>query len=206
VNERVDDRGEPPGAITFVALINADLPLVHAWLEADHVARWWAPTPAALAEVEAELVEMIDGTDPGEVFLVRAGGTPVGLIQRYRMADDPEWSAALSVATDPTGAAGIDYLIGEPDRVGRGLGTAMVAAFVDDLFVRYPDVTQILVDPQVDNRPSWRVLERAGFERIWTGHIEDDDPANVGPAHLYRLRRADRHARHDPSVHRDQRV
>jgi aminoglycoside 6'-N-acetyltransferase len=177
------------GTISFVPLTHDDRALVHGWLEAEHVARWWAPTPEALAEVESEMAEMIDRTDPGEIFVVHVDGTAVGLIQRYRMVDDVEWAAALSVAADPTGAAGIDFLIGEPQRVQRGIGTAMIGAFVDEVFARYPDVTQILVDPQVENRPSWRALERNGFERIWTGHIEDDDPANVGPCHVYRLRR-----------------
>lgn len=182
--------GDEPD-LSFVALTGADLPTIRGWLTAEHVAPWWAPTAAARDEVEGELGRTIDGTDPAEVFVVHLDGRPVGLIQRYRIDDDPEWKATLAVATDASGAAGIDYLIGDPDLVGRGVGSAMVRAFVASTFARYPDVDRILVDPQAANRPSWRALERAGFTRIWTGHLDDDDPANVGDCHLYRLTRAE---------------
>jgi aminoglycoside 6'-N-acetyltransferase len=177
-------------SLSFVALTRGDLPLVHDWLTTEHVARWWAPTAAACAQVEHDLMGSIDGTDPTEVFLVHLDDVPIGLIQRYRIADDPDWARALSVAADVTAAAGIDYLIGVPSLVARGLGTAMIAAFALDTFDRYPELSQIVVDPQVANRASWRALERAGFERVWTGRIDDDDPSNVGDAHVYRLTRA----------------
>jgi aminoglycoside 6'-N-acetyltransferase len=43
--------------------------------------------------------------------------------------------------------------------------------------------------PQQENVASWRALEKAGFERIFAGPLESDDPSDSGPAFVYALRR-----------------
>ena len=64
----------------------------------------------------------VDGRDPTEVFIAERAGAPFGLMQRYRMADEPDWQQALAGAGLPTAAVGIDYLIGSARDTGRGLG------------------------------------------------------------------------------------
>lgn len=83
----------------------------------------------------------------------------------------------------PSGATGIDYLIGPPSALGQGLGTAMIAAFVTQTWNHDPETRSILVPVQAGNRASWRALERAGFLRIATGDLEPDNPVD-GPQHF----------------------
>ncbi|MEX1008474.1 MAG: GNAT family N-acetyltransferase [Acidimicrobiia bacterium] len=178
----------PDGELAFRTLARSHYGLLGGWLREPHVARWWIgpSTPAAL---EAKYGPRIDGHDPAEVFIAEVGGRPFGLIQRYRISDWPEWSAAV----DADDGAGIDYLIGEPERVGRGLGSRMIRAFVPTVFERYPELTRVVAAPQQANVASWRALEKAGFARIWSGMLESDDPSDAGPAFVYareRLRRA----------------
>jgi aminoglycoside 6'-N-acetyltransferase len=166
----------------------ADLPLLLGWLRQPHVVQWWPAEPSDLDAVEAKYGPCLDGDDPTELFIIEADARPVGMIQRYLFADEPEWSRALSAVTEVDDAAGIDYLIGDQYAIGRGLGTAAIEAFVAMAFDWRP-VDSIVVTVDVDNVASWRALERAGFLRIWTGEIDSPDPSDQGPQHVYRLSR-----------------
>jgi aminoglycoside 6'-N-acetyltransferase len=172
------------GNIGFGPLERSDLALLAQWLAAPHVAKWWRedPTPAA---VEARYGPCIDGTDPTELFIAELDGRPVGMVQRYLLADYPSWSDAVRVDD----AAGIDYLIGVEELTGRGLGGRIVGEFTELTFARYPDIAQIAVAVQQANRPSWRALEAAGFTRVFAGTIESTDPSDDGPSYVYVRRR-----------------
>jgi aminoglycoside 6'-N-acetyltransferase len=175
-------------SIGFRPLAERDLPLLSAWLEAPHVRRWW-PEDSDLASLAARYGPVLAGTDPTEVCVIELGGEPIGLIQRYRFADNPDWVAALAAAGTPANAAGIDYLIGRGELTGRGLGSAAIAGFVAETWERYPEVAAVVVDVQVANRRSWRALERVGFRRVWTGTLDSDDPSDAGRNHVYLLAR-----------------
>lgn len=66
----------------------------------------------------------------------------------------------------------------------------MIGAFSADLFAAHPDIEVIVVAPQAANRASCRVLEKAGYERVWTGMLDSDDPSDAGLAAVYRLERS----------------
>lgn len=162
-----------------------DLALVATWLAEDHVQRWWRD-PSAPQQVEEKYLPRLRGVEPTEMFVILHADEPIGFIQRYLMRDHPDWERSLS----PSGqvfeeAAGIDYAIGRRDLVGRGIGSAVVAAFSDALLEDLDDVTDIVVTPQAANVASCRVLEKAGYERRWTGRLDSDDPGDAGPAALY---------------------
>src|SRR6266581_4790743 len=105
--------------VTFRPLERADLPLVARWLAEPHVAKWWME-PSDLDAVEAKYGPRVHGPTTTEMFVIQADGTSVGLIQRYRHGDHPAWDRTVGVER----AAGIDYLVGEPDRIGSGIGSA----------------------------------------------------------------------------------
>jgi aminoglycoside 6'-N-acetyltransferase len=162
----------------------ADLALLDRWLRQPHVARWWRDEPADLAGVEAKYGPCIDGDDRTELFVVEDAGRPVGMIQRYLFADEPEWARVLAPITDVSAAAGIDYLIGEPDAVGRGIGSEMVRQMCEWIWEWRP-VAPIVVTVQQANAPSWRILEKAGFVRVWAGELDSPDPSDAGPEYAY---------------------
>jgi aminoglycoside 6'-N-acetyltransferase len=165
-----------------------DLPLLLGWFGQPHVSEWWRDEPADLAGVEAEYGACIDGDDPTELFVIEADGRSVGMIQRYLFADEPEWAAAFTDIVDVTDAAGIDYLIGDPGAIGRGLGSATITRFAAMVFDWRP-VRSIVVTVQQTNPASWRVLEKAGFDRVWAGEIDSPDPSDAGPEYAYVLTR-----------------
>ena len=165
-----------------------DLSLLASWIEQPHVRPWWAePTGDDLM---TEYAACIDGDDPTDVFVIDYDRRAIGMIQRYRIDDYPEWVKALPVEVDLGVAAGLDYLVGDPDLTGRGIGTTAIATLTAMTFDWWPDVTTVAVAVQQANRRSWRALERAGYLRVWEGMLDSDDPSDAGPAYLYRRDRS----------------
>lgn len=144
------------------------------------MAPWWSDEPTVTA-LETSYGRSVDGTDPTEGFVIELEGRPVGFIQRYRLADYPAWCATLGVER----AAGIDYLIGVPELIGVGLGPVIVDSFTTLTFERYADIDRMGVAVQQANHRSWRTLEKAGYDRVFEGMIESDDPSDAGPSYVY---------------------
>jgi len=166
--------------LAFRPLTRENFTLVAEWLDEPHVAQWW-PDPHGPEDLETAYGPAIDGTDPTEVRIVTLAGAAVGLAQRYRLRDEPAWRATLAPTGVPLDAFGIDYLIGDAGRIGVGLGTRMVAAFVAASRYRYPEATACVVSVHRDNRRSSRALGRVGFVPVWEGELDSDDPSDDGP-------------------------
>ncbi len=173
--------------VGFRPLTRADLPMLAEWLAQPHVQRWWEHDPAA---VDDDFGDGIDGDDPIEYFVIELDDRAVGMIQRYRYGDEREWMDVMGVIGDlHPDTMGIDYLIGVYDLTDRGVGTDVIRAFVADIWRQRPDAPAIVVDVDPENRPSWRVLERNGFVRVWEGELDAPDPRDAGPCVVYRLER-----------------
>ena len=175
---------------SFRRLTRAEFPLLAGWLANPHVARWWNHETSPEA-VERDFGTSADGGEPSEDLLVLRDDLPVGLIQRCKLRDYPEYLTEFETLTEvPAEAATIDYLIGEAGLTGQGIGTAMIAAIVEDTWSAYPDTTAIMVAVVAGNRPSWRALERAGFRRVAEGPMEPDNPIDDPLHYLYRVDRS----------------
>jgi aminoglycoside 6'-N-acetyltransferase len=162
--------------IAFRALRRSDFELVATWLAEPVVAHWWnhETTPAAL---ERDFGAAIDGREPTHVCVVSVDDRPAGLIQRYAIGSYREYQEELSpVLPIPPGALSIDYLLGEPGLRGRGIGSAMIEAFVDESWAAFPDARDVIVPVSAGNAASRRALERAGFVVVAQGELEPDNP------------------------------
>jgi len=175
--------------VTFRRLSRADYALLCGWLAQPHVARWWNHD-ASLPAVEADFGPSIRGDDPAEVFIAIAGDRPIGLLQRYLYADNPDDQAELAPLLAVPGAAlGIDYFIGEPDALRRGLGTAMIRGAAESIWKDHPPAPAIIVPVDTANTASWRVLERAGFRCVGEGRWAPGNPVDGWNHRVYRLDR-----------------
>lgn len=63
----------------------------------------------------------------------------------------------------PDGTRGIDQLIGEPDMVGVGHGSALVRLFVERLLKA--GTPRVVTDPDPTNVRAIRAYEKAGFHK-----------------------------------------
>ena len=169
--------------VAFRPLTRADFDLLGGWLAEPLVARWWCHEHSAAA-LERDFGPSVDGDDPTEVFIATVGGRAFGLIQRHRIADAPDYERELRALWPlPVGALSIDYLIGEPDLRGRGLGSTMIATLAGQTERDLQGAADIVVPVAAGNRASWRALERAGFRLVATGPLTPDNPADP-PDHV----------------------
>ena len=162
--------------IRFEPLREDDLPMLVEWFARPHVLRWWHWTPDA-AELREEYL-----AEPSDVrgFIASEGQRPFGFVQSYVVmgAGGGWWPDE----TDP-GARGIDQFLADEADLGRGLGRAMVRAFVEDVLFADPVVTQVQIDPEPSNERAIRAYAAAGF----VAEREVDTPD--GRALLMRRRR-----------------
>lgn len=169
-------------------MTEGDLPAIAAWLALPHVARWWTAGTTAEAEL-AEYRQRVSGGDPATVMLmVLRDDVPVGWCQWYRWDDYPAEAAQMGARG---GEAGIDYAIGNPEFIGRGLGTELIAALVAEVRRQHPGAG-IMADPEAANTASRRVLEKNGFELVSVGPVATE-PGDA-PMAIYRL------AGHEPET------
>ena len=191
-----DQRGGRPLAgrsvatvITFERATREHFALLGRWLAEPHVARWWHhdPSPAA---VEADFGDTVDGLDPSEDYVVLLDGVPVGFMQFSRFHDFPEYVDEMApvypVADD---VASIDYLIGDPQRIGQGLGRAIITSFVQHVWHHHPDVAAIVVPVNSANVASWRALLSAGFRLVAQGELTPDNPIDDRAHEILRIDR-----------------
>lgn len=176
------------GLIEFRPLRRDDFRLLATWLAEPRVARWWNHETSPEA-VERDFGPTIDGHDSTEMFVAHLDDRPFGFAQRHPIAAYADYLAELTAVTDvPPGALSIDYFIGEPDLRGRGLGAAMISAFVRASFSAYPKARDVLVPVSTANAGSWRALERAGFHRAAEGELAPDNPRDVRDHYVYAIR------------------
>jgi aminoglycoside 6'-N-acetyltransferase len=180
-NEVVDD-------FRFVPLQSSDFPILATWFAEPHVARWWRE-PSDPVSVKQNYGPLADGLDPTEGFIVHFSGRPIGYVQRYLIDDHPDWRETIWDALGQTGGIGIDYVIGEPDFVGRAIGRRLISQFVHASWERYPSTNQVVVAMQQENIASWKALESVGFRRVWSGDLVSSDPSDRGPSFIYILDR-----------------
>lgn len=132
-------------------------------------------------KLEAEYGPHVDGDQTTQFLIAALDGREFGLIERYLIADHPDWDRQVRVPD----AAGIDYFIGETELIGLGLGPRLIDAATVDIFGEFPQVRSVVAGVMVRNRRSWRALEKAGFDRLREQFLESDEPVDNGPGYLY---------------------
>jgi aminoglycoside 6'-N-acetyltransferase len=130
-----------------------DLPLVRRWLAMPHVAEWWGEPDEQFGLVSGDMAE-----PAMDQYIVATSGRSIGYIQCYIMT---EWNTGFG--PQPDGTRGIDQMIGEPDMIERGHGTAFIRSFIEGLLAS--GVPRVVTDPDPENARAIRCYEKAGFAR-----------------------------------------
>jgi RimJ/RimL family protein N-acetyltransferase len=132
--------------------------VLREWLLRPHVAAWWGPADS-IDELRSEYLLSVDQPNAMRAYIAHMDGEPIDFIEAYVVigCGGGWWESE----TDP-GARGIDQFLTEADQLGRGLGRAMIRAFVRRLFAD-PGVTVIQTDPDPRNERAIRCYTAAGF-------------------------------------------
>lgn len=135
--------------------------MLREWLMRPHVAAWWGAAET-IDELRFNYLDVAGQANATRAFIAELDDAPIGFVQCYFVmgSGDGWWEDE----TDP-GARGIDQFVCDADRLGQGLGRAMVRVFVDELFLD-PAVTVVQTDPDPTNERAIRCYEAAGFVRV----------------------------------------
>ena len=165
-------------------LSRADYPLLGTWLREPLVHEWWHDDPGPEA-LERQYGAAIDGRERTALRIGEHGGEPVGFVQWYPLADEPEYVAELEPFVPiPEDAWSLDHLVGAAADRRRGIGTALVRAALAAL-----GPAPVVVPVHADNVASAGVLRNAGFVLAARAELEPDNPAH-SRAHLVFVRPA----------------
>jgi AacA4 family aminoglycoside N(6')-acetyltransferase len=147
--------------VTLRPMIEQDLPMLHDWLNRPHIVEWWGgeeerPT---LEDVLEHYLPRVLAEASVTSYIAMLGEEPIGYAQSYVAlgSGDGWWEDE----TDP-GVRGIDQSLTNPTQLNQGLGTRLVRALVERLFLD-PTVTKIQTDPAPNNHRAIRCYEKAGF-------------------------------------------
>jgi len=177
MNDTQKDGLAPRGTGTVVTLrlmTEADLGMLHEWLNRPHIVEWWGGEEARpnLEEVRQHYRPSALAAEGVTPYIAMIGTEPIGYAQSYiAMGSGDGW---WEEETDP-GVRGIDQSLANAANLNKGLGTALVRALVSHLFSD-PAVTKVQTDPSPDNPRAIRCYEKAGF--VQKGTITTPD----GPA------------------------
>lgn len=150
-----------PPAIAFRQVdLEADLALVHGWMQEPHVVPWWElaggidvvrdflHAQAALAHLDQWIV-----TDDER--------NPFAYVETYRVPDDP--IGALYDAQP--GDRGFHLLVGPPQLLGSGIAQALVSHLVTRLLDQF-GITRIVCEPDARNARMLALCRALGGEEI----------------------------------------
>jgi len=138
-------------------MTEADIPILHTWLQRPHVVEWWGGEDASapLSEIVAKYTPRVRALEQVTPYIAISGGRPIGYAQSYVAlgSGDGWWEEE----TDP-GVRGVDQFLADSDNLGQGQGTLLVRALVELLF-RDPEVTKVQTDPHPSNLRAIRCYE-----------------------------------------------
>ena len=171
--------------ISFRRLRASDLELMHRWLNAPHVRRWWYAEGTSYAEIEEHYLPAIEGREATKPFLILHRGKPIGYIQSYRIsAKDDETYASL---VDVENSAGVDLFIGDPEYLHRGLGRHVIRRFLSEHVFSEARIAVCVIGPEPENIAAIRAYQQAGFRFFKTIQV----PGEPELEYLMRLSRGE---------------
>ena len=148
-----------------------DVDLVHGWMRSEHVAPNWNQAWTRKRWYE-ELASQLAG-QRSLPCLVFDGQHPVAYLELYRVARDVLGRCYPHHPHD----LGVHIAIGDPERIGRGLGSRMLRQVAQGLLAADPRCRRIAAEPDVHNGRSVAAFGKAGYVREGEVGLPDKNSA-----------------------------
>lgn len=130
---------------------NQDIPLVEKWLNKKHVRKWFGDPGEWLNEIYNREGQY----DWINHYIIEYEDKPMGFCQYY---DCSKTGEGYGWDNESEGTFGIDYLIGNEEFLGKGIGKQIVNKLTQ-MVIENENPTQIIADPLEGNSVSRKVLE-----------------------------------------------
>ncbi|MDO8380575.1 GNAT family N-acetyltransferase [Phenylobacterium sp.] len=155
--------------IAFRPLAAADFRMLTRWLAEPHLRRFVQKTPMSLDEVTAKYGPRVRGEQPLVCHVACDDDVPFGYLQAYRNRDWPD------AADGQTDGISLDLHIGEPTFLDRGLGRAMLDAYVRGLALPHFAQTTAYIAHDLANTAALACSKAVGFKPV-REFVEDGEP------------------------------
>jgi aminoglycoside 6'-N-acetyltransferase len=149
--------------VSFRPVRAADFAVMTGWLNQPHVRRFYQAAPIGVEEVAAEYGPAARGEEPTLMHLALSEGEPFGYLQCYLNASYPEYGDLIGAGE----GVSIDLYLGDPARLGRGYGRAMLAGYLDQVvWPSWPEETRAYIAHELDNAPALACSQAVGFRPL----------------------------------------
>ena len=137
-----------------------DLQLLEKWLHKEYIRKWFEVSGVCTIDDWLYEVKNRDGKFKWiNYFIALCEDSPVGFCIYYKCLDAKEdWYGDISL----DGVYSMDYLIGEEDYLGKGIGKKMIAKLTKMIF-SHENAKRIIVQVDKNNKASCNVLLSSGF-------------------------------------------
>ena len=134
-----------------------DRSLVHAWLVQPHVAKWFYGQ--GLQNTFTDLDAFFQGESQWHYWLAYDKECPFAFFITSKVCKPHDMLTHWCVMDGNT--ITLDILIGDPNYLGKGLSHLLIQAFLSSQF---PDVSEVLIDPEATNSHAIHIYQKAGFK------------------------------------------
>lgn len=137
-------------------MASKDIRVVEEWLNKDYIKKWFGDPRDWLNEIynyngEYSWIKH---------YIVEYNHVQIGFCQYY---DTGKTGEGYAWDHEPAGTYGIDYLIGDEQYLGKGIGNRVIEELSKVVIINEEPV-QLIADPIKENVASIRVLENNGFK------------------------------------------
>lgn len=131
--------------------------LVHSWLLSPHAAEWFYGE--GLQNTFNHLEQFFLGESKGSYWIAYEGQNPFAFLITSLVEKPHDELTGWCYSQGKT--ITLDILIGNTDYLGKGLALPLIKQFIADQF---PDVSEVLIDPEASNLRAIHVYKKAGFK------------------------------------------
>lgn len=141
---------------TFKLVEAKDRPLVHEWLVQPHVIEWFYGQ--GLQNTFIHLDEFLQGAAQSQYWLAYDKDHPFAFFITSSIAKP--YDELTHWCVEYGDAITLDMLIGDTAYLGKGLSHILIQEF---LISQFPDVAEVLIDPETTNLRAIYVYQKVGF-------------------------------------------
>ncbi len=142
---------------TFRPIVNVDRNLIHRWLDKPYVRKWFYGD--GLANTLKGIDECIKGVSDTKYWLACNRDKPFAFLITS-LVNKPEDELSKWCVAEGTTIT-LDMLIGEEEYLGKNLSHIIIKEFLSSEF---PEVEEVLIDPEASNSRAVHVYEKVGFQ------------------------------------------
>jgi len=136
-------------------IMDEDIVLIEQWLQKEYIKKWYDPIDEWINEIKNRNGKY----NFIKHYIVKLNSTKIGFCQYYDCFDAQELWYKIDKRKH---TYSIDYLIGDEKYLGKGFGKEIIRQLIEK--VQIEGGKEIIVQPEMENVRSNKVLQANGFE------------------------------------------